>query len=306
MSKSESLHRYSLILKKVMEDRFPSLNAIFQFLKNSQVELSMRTLQRDMYDLKYRLYINIEYDREKKGYFLDENPDFRLDTFLQLLDASTLSQLWFETITKGREALAHISFGTAGPMRGMENLKPFLEAIQARRKTTFKYRGFFHDEEKGHSINPVLLREYLGRWYVVGRYEGGEKLYTFGLDRISDLVVLKDRFALANGNPASLFDKVIGVFHGETGEESERVLLEFDQDQAKFIKSLPIHSSQRIVSEDSEICLIELKVIPNYELFQRILMYGAAVKVIEPQSLSEEIRKAHEQAAARYGATQPT
>jgi len=58
-----------------------------------------------------------------------------------------------------------------------------------------------------------MLKEYRKRWYVVG-ITGEEKLRTFGIDRISDLVVQSNVFIRdKNVNPEEMFDKTIGIVY---------------------------------------------------------------------------------------------
>jgi predicted DNA-binding transcriptional regulator YafY len=45
--------------------------------------------------------------------------------------------------------------------------------------------------------------------------------------------------------------------------------------------------------------VISLKLIPNPELMQLLLSYGAGVKVLEPQPLREKIKESHREAVER-------
>lgn len=57
-----------------------------------------------------------------------------------------------------------------------------------------------------------------------------------------------------------------------------------------YIKTLPLHRSQEIVLETGNEVVFILFVAPNYELVQRILMYGFEVRVLKPASQVEEIK----------------
>ena len=83
-------------------------------------------------------------------------------------------------------------------------------------------------------------------------------------------------------NPASMFDSVIGV------SMMEPVTVE--PAFSCNIKTLPLHRSQEIVSESGDEVVFRLFVAPNYELVQRILMYGFEVRVLKLASLVEEIK----------------
>lgn len=81
-----------------------------------------------------------------------------------------------------------------------------------------------------------------------------------------------------------MFDSVIGV----AMMEPVTVELAFSANQAKYIKALPLHKSQEIVSETSDEVVFRLFVAPNYELVQRILMYGFEVRVLTPPDLVKD------------------
>jgi 5'(3')-deoxyribonucleotidase len=66
------------------------------------------------------------------------------------------------------------------------------------------------------------------------------------------------------------------------------------------VKSLPLHPTQKIITENQEGLTIELFVVPNYELVQHILMHHAFVKVIEPEWLAQEVMKKHLKAYEIY------
>ncbi|NLI79058.1 MAG: WYL domain-containing protein [Candidatus Riflebacteria bacterium] len=304
MAGPQVFRRYSLILTKILGDRFPSLETIAQFLRNSRIDSSVRTIQRDLEALRDTFGIGITWDRATNGYYIDEANTVNPNHFLRFLELTCLGQMLFESVSAGKAALACLSFGTSGTLAGQEFIPRLLTAIRTKAWVTFTHRGFLKDKPREVKVAPLLLREYLGRWYLVSAFEPGEKLYSYGLDRMSDLKVLRERFTIPAGtNPAAIFDKTIGVYHSD--EDPERIVLAFDQDQAVYLKSQPLHASQRILREDKEECVIELEVIPNFELQQRILMYGFSVKVLEPAWLAVEIRDILREAAERYAPPTP-
>ncbi len=71
----------------------------------------------------------------------------------------------------------------------------------------------------------------------------------------------------------------------------EKIVLEFSSFQANYIKSLPLHSSQKIISEDDGRCLIELYIYPTYDFIIELLSLADEVKVLEPKSLVDEVKQ---------------
>jgi len=78
------------------------------------------------------------------------------------------------------------------------------------------------------------------------------------------------------------------------------VVLSFTHTQGKYIKTLPLHKSQKVLIDNEKECRIALRVIPNYELTQEILMHGDSVKVMEPAWLAEKIQQILKRALEKY------
>ncbi|NLI76496.1 MAG: WYL domain-containing protein [Candidatus Riflebacteria bacterium] len=302
MSKTLALRRFSLILEKVTTDRFPSFGAIKSFLERHGFEFSGRTLQRDLSRMEHLFQIKISYDHQKRGYFFDQDQSINLDIFLRFLQVSSEGELMTEALADGRQVMRHLSFGTAEEPSGTCWLRPLLDAIRQRHLVSFTFRDFSEAQPRPIArLMPLLLREYLGRWHLVGTFVRRGPLQAFGLDRITDLTVEPVQFTRdPDTNPATLFAKAIGV--GQAEGEPQRVLLAFRRAAGESVKTLPWHRSQKVVQEVGDRCLIELQVVPNLELQQRILMFGAAVQVLEPAWLAREIATTHREAADQYAA----
>ncbi len=296
---SKSLRRYALILDKIMGDHYPSFKDLKHFLERKSMEYSARTLQRDIADIRYLFGINVCFDHEKNGYYIDTSTPVDIDTFLRFLEVTCTAQLLLDSVSVGKEALNHLSFGTAGNMKGIQWLQPLLQAVQQRRYVKLTYQSFFDSNRKTFDLMPLLLREYLGRWYLVAQIEVGKRLYNFGLDRMLEVSVLTQRFTPdPNVTPEEAYKSIIGVTND--GSPVEKVRLGISPDQAKYFKTLPLHASQQIVRDDDTEFIIDIEVSPNYELIQRILMHGDGVRVLEPTSLVNEVKSTLSRALARY------
>ena len=84
-----------------------------------------------------------------------------------------------------------------------------------------------------------------------------------------------------------MFNNIIGVFY--TSDKLEEVILSFTPLQGKYVKTLPLHWSQKTIIDNDNEFRIALYVVPNIELKQQILKHGDTVQVIEPQWLADEI-----------------
>ncbi|PLX14016.1 MAG: WYL domain-containing protein, partial [Marinilabiliales bacterium] len=65
--------------------------------------------------------------------------------------------------------------------------------------------------------------------------------------------------------------------------------LVFSAEQANYIKTKPLHPTQKSSLLDNGELKVIIKVIPNYELEMKLLSFADKVKVIRPQGLKESI-----------------
>jgi predicted DNA-binding transcriptional regulator YafY len=71
----------------------------------------------------------------------------------------------------------------------------------------------------------------------------------------------------------------------------EKVILTFTEFKGRYIKSMPWHSSQKILKDDGITLTISLAVKINYELVSEILSHGNEVRVDGPERLKEIIKE---------------
>jgi len=81
---------------------------------------------------------------------------------------------------------------------------------------------------------------------------------------------------------------MIGVSRPSNGVLT-RIQIKFIPEQAPYIKTKPLHGSQRIISENEDGLIIQIEVIPNYELESLILSFGDSCEVISPTFLRQKI-----------------
>jgi len=298
MSSQGTIKRYILIVEKISSGACPSFSELKNYLERHGFEISSRTLQRDIEQIRIEFGVEIKYDRTRNGYSIDKSESIDLDSFLGFLDTVATADLLTESLKESKTSLRHISFESEGNFHGVGFLKDILFAIRNKRRIFFIHHNYIAGTRKNYQINPYLLKEYQNRWYVIGKVEG-KHFRTFGIDRIEDLEVSTEVFKPAkNDDPASLFDNIIGLTYSEG--KVEEVLLSFEPIQGKYVKSLPLHRSQRIIKDDKKALVISLNVVPNFELRQKILMMGESVKVLKPLKLAADIKRSLSKALKQY------
>ena len=300
MSSQGTIHRYTLIIEKIQSKSCPSFKELQNYLQDHGFEISMRTLQRDIEQMRVEFGAEIKYDRLKNGYYLDLGTSADLDSFFRLLQVVTTASLLTDNLKEGKDALKYISFEMEGRLKGIEHLQPILFAVKNQRGIAFQYKSFEKEKYASYTLKPYLLKEYQNRWYVIGKADGDRFPYrTFGIDRIEKLEILTATFKRhAHENPNELFDNIIGITYSE--EAPEEIRLSFTPLQGKYIKSLPLHPSQMILSDDENGLLISLSLIINFELLQKLLMYGERMKVLHPKKLRAKLKDILKQTLQQY------
>ena len=88
-------------------------------------------------------------------------------------------------------------------------------------------------------------------------------------------------------------------------DKPSEILFKMIGEQAQYVLTKSLHSSQRIVERHKKNRSITfvMKVVINYELERLLLGYGENIQVQQPLSLAKRLREIHRQAADLYGDT---
>jgi len=292
MSFQGKLKRFLLILERVQ--RKPTFAELRDHLAQHGFEVGPRTVQRDIEQIRVELGLEIVYDRNSNTYHLPASADER-DSIMPLLERAVLGELLGGRGGAIRDAAPYVVMERNGSLKGLHHWGGLLRAIQERREVVLRYRRFQSEVDQEMRIRPVVLKEYRERWYVLGPAVGYDVPVSLGLDRIEALRVTNKRFPASDREGVEeYYASVLGV--DASPGKAERVLLRFTPLQGKYIKALPLHASQQVVQDDAKGCVVELYVMPNYELRQELLGLGSAVQVLEPKSLAQAIRLEHRKA----------
>ncbi len=299
MSKHSTIRRFSLIIEKIGRNLYPSFEDIKQFMHDHGFELSNRTIQRDLEQIRNDFGVDILYHRHRNGYFIDNYAGTNMDNLLRFLEIANTAELIIESLKEGNDVTEYFDFESKGNLKGVELIRPLLFAIRNHRKVTFNYERYSTGYRAKYELMPYLLKEYMYRWYLVGMVSNIKEFRTFGIDRMEDLSVLKKTFTFQKGkDPRILFANTVGLTYSKN--VVTEVIVSFTPLQGKYIKALPLHDSQEIIIDNDNELRVKLQIIPNFEFKQRIMMMGDAAKVIAPDWMAKSIKETLQAALARY------
>lgn len=297
MSKREYLQRHLLIIRRLQKG-VATFEEIRSYLKN-QLEISggifdikLRTFQRDREEILSLYSILIEYDFKRKVYYIADQA--QADFNLQLLAKFEL----FNALIINEDLSRHIHFQYGSPT-GAEYFNILLNAVRSKNVIHLTYEKF-DDEPAEYAVEPYALKEFEGRWYLVAHNSTGGYFTIFGLDRIKQIEVSAKKFkSQSKWTIGEYFRDCFGIIH-PPDSEPQKIVLSFNPEQGKYIKSLPLHKLQNVTIDNDKELRVELFIHPTFDFIQKLLSYADDVKVISPASLRKEICKRYGNALKQY------
>lgn len=298
MSKRETISRYSLIIKKLRKHtstfaEIADYLALESELQEYNFNIGKRTFQRDLDDIRSIYNIDIQYDFSRKVYYIDfdEQPEVN-ERILEAFDT-------FNALNITDRLSNYIHFEKRKP-QGTENLYGLLHSIRYRVQIKFTYQKYWEDELTQRQVEPYALKEFRSRWYVLANDLKDQKVKSFALDRLTALEITKKKFQMPNNfNVNEHFQYSFGIISPD-GDKPQEVILSFTPFQGKYIKSLPLHESQQVLVDNNVEFRIKLTLFITHDFIMELLSYGANLRVLEPISLIEELKRVFSDALNLY------
>lgn len=172
---------------------------------------------------------------------------------------------------------------------GLHNLEGLVFAIKNSKTITFNYTKHWEGVPHKKVLEPYALKEFKNRWYLLANEVDGKDFFlkTFGLDRISDVEVNSKTFKKQEVDIDKLFVNSFGII-STLDQIPEKIILSFDYEQGKFIKTLPIHHSQKVLIDNDSEYRIELTLVPTYDFYQELLTHTGRMKIISPENVRDK------------------
>ena len=287
MSTKESLLRYFHITNKLRKSP-ATFKEIDDYLRQQSelqgldFNVSKRQFQRDLEDIGSIFEIEINYDFNRRVYAIDE--ELQSEISRRRLEAFDT----FNALKIGENTSRSIHFENRRP-QGTENLFGLLHAIKNNLQIRFTYQKFWEDKPSIRTVDPLALKEFKNRWYLLAKDRNPETsenaIKTFGLDRLTALEIARIQFKYPeNFDIEKLFRYCFGII-SPTDEEPQEVILSFDPVQRKYIKSLPLHESQQILLDNSTELQIKLLLYVTYDFVDGVaIVWRKCKQSLKPDS----------------------
>lgn len=193
-----------------------------------------------------------------------------------------------------------IEFETNPYLKGLEHIEKIFQAIINKQTLKISYQSFKSLMSMTIYISPYLLKQYNNRWFLFGKNPDYSSLSNLALDRILHIEKSAEEFEEGARNQLEgYFEDIVGVTRPEH-LECEKVVLKVNNELLPYIMTKPIHGSQKIKTKTPDHTMIELEVIPNYELERLIMSYGEKIEIKAPEELRLKIKNRIRQTLLEY------
>lgn len=193
-----------------------------------------------------------------------------------------------------------IDFDRNDDVKGLEFIDFVYQAIAQKSAISIEYKSYKAREALKYGLQPLLLKEFRNRWYVIGKKPTSNEIINLALDRVVSMERSNERFdERFDFDPSEFYKDVIGVTVEPGGEPIEiRLLLNWNT--APYVITKPIHHSQKIENSSIDGIEISIKVQHNHELEKEILSHGENIKVLAPRNLKRIIAMRLSEASDLY------
>jgi len=296
-----------------------------------EIEVSPRTIKRDVDFMKARLQMPIQFDARRKGYRYSAPveqfpaaPITEAELFALLVAHKAVSQYRgtpfaaplhaaFEKLTAqmNRENPLHLSnleqalsFHPFAPDDAdLATFQVISQAIAEQRALKFDYRKPTAKNTQPRKVNPYHLACVDNRWYMVGHDLARHALRTFSLARMRRPTLLAATFERPKDFKIETYLK--GSFGIYTGQDDFEVVVDFDPWAAVLIRERQWHPTQQIQELANGALRLTLRLSNLPEIERWILSWGAHATVVRPETLRVSIRKIVDELSTRYETAMP-
>lgn len=172
-----------------------------------------------------------------------------------------------------------------------DHLSTVLEAMKSNNMLHITFKAFTMKEPKRFLVEPYCVKMSAQRWYMLARNTEHKNLRLYSLDRIEAVEISNTRFVLPEDfNAKDYFAEFFGIVLDES-VPLQTIILRADKYHQNYMRTLPLHPTQREIFACDDYADFELKLRPTYDFYMKLMSFGNMIKVLEPKTLQEEICK---------------
>jgi proteasome accessory factor B len=307
------LARMMQIHQALQSGSFPNCTTL-----GRQLEVSTKSIQRDLDFMRDRMELPIEFDSLRNGYHytaevasfptlqITEGELFALlvaEKALQQYRGTNFEKPLVSAFKKMASALPDtvslnfadweqsISFVTrAEPILNLEIFDQLAQATARHEQLEIHYRKPGQSAAEKRLVDPYHLANINGEWFLFAFDHGRRDLRTFVPSRIKAVRATGKQFT----RPAkfSLQKRLQDSFGVHSGGGEFNVVLRFDEWASDYIREKKWHASQQLRELKDGGVELALKLSGLLEIERWVLSWGQHVRVLAPRELRERVRMA--------------
>jgi proteasome accessory factor B len=303
------------IHQAIQAGKFPNASTLAR-----ELEVSTKSIHRDIEFMRDRLELPIEYDGSRFGYRYTEEvnafPTVQItegEIFALLVAEKALQQYrgtsfekpLLSAIKKMEQSLPDtislnladieqtISFRTRAEQNlNLEIFDTLAKATAHRRQIEMTYRKPGRTETELRVIDPYHLANINGEWYLFAYDHGRKDIRTFAPVRIQS--VKKTGKTFERPDKFDLEKRLSGSFGVHSGQGDYEVVLRFSARAADLIREKKWHESQQLRELKGGGAELRMKLSSLQEIERWVLSWGGDAKVLKPKELVDAVRQAAE------------
>ncbi|MES2765225.1 MAG: transcriptional regulator [Bacteroidota bacterium] len=305
------LHRLFVLLGKLRRKEKFTADSLAD-----ELQVSERTIRRDINYLRDMLQSPIEFDRWKRSFVLHGDiadfPMLQVSTgemlslylgqaALQSFGAGPHAEYLAAAIQKltaqlpqqmtvGLDTLSQSISLHAEPLTAVsgEVFKTLAEAWHLRRTVEMRYRKSDSPTAELRRVQPYYLYHNAGRWYLFGYCLKSGEIKTFRLDRMEAVTMTSDTFPEPDFDVHAFLKNSFGIYNG--GEPSD-IKIRFMAYGAQLAREKQWHPTQLLKELPDGEVEMQLNVVISSDLYRWIQSFGAEAEVLQPPEAREELRR---------------
>ncbi len=292
----------------------------------AELEVSSKSIHRDLEFMRDRLGLPLEYDSSRRGYHYTEEvsgfPTLQItegELFALLVAERALQQYRGTNFERPlasafRKLVAAlpdtvsfdladwdetISFRTsAEPVLDLGRFDMLAKATTQRRQVRLEYRKAGQRGVELRVVDPYHLANINGEWFLFGYCHLRKDVRTFAPARIQKVELTGKRFARARR--FSLARRLRDSFGVIAGSGEHEVVVRFAAAVADYLREKRWHASQELKELPGGQVELRFRLSSLTEVQRWILNWGARARVISPPELADSIRQEAERLLAVY------
>ena len=298
MAQKDTMKRQAFLLNYI-RNRERSFEEIRHQLKiesevqSADLNISIRTFQRDIINIRELYGIDIVYNRTKRVYIIaNENIDKKTERLIESFNI-------FNTLNITDRIAKYIHFEDR-KASGTELITNIITSIKNSNIIDIYHKKYNEDDYSLKTLEPLAIKEFDYRWYLIAKEHNKNTIKSYGLDRIQLVKQTQIKYSYPTDfDIDNFFNDYFGVITPDD-KKAEDIELLFSAFQGNYIKSIALHHTQNIIEDNPDYLKISLHLVPTYDFIMRLQSYAENVKVLKPKWLADKLKNNLIKAVEQY------